>query len=193
MDQQWKKIAGLDLKKVRIKFGEKKSWWWHLGHNPARIENEYRQLLYLLVSNPEKSVVPWSSDVKDFWREHLLDTTKYATDCQTVAGRLIHHHPHLVGSPAYAGAYADTRKLYLSTFGESARKRRRAAGRVDFGSDTPTVFSDSGAGHAHHGHHPGHHDAGQPAGGHHGGHSHSCGGHGHSCGGHSSCGGHGGH
>jgi hypothetical protein len=191
MNQQWKKIEGLDLNKIRIKFGEKKSWWWHMGHNPRRIENEYRQLLFLMVSNPDQTVVPWSVDVNDFWREHILDTTKYAADCHAVAGGLIHHHPHLTqGSPAYPGAYAATRKLYVSTFGESARKRRRSAGETDFGSNSPTVFSDGGVAR---GHHPGHHGAGQHAGGHHGGHGHSCGGHGHSCGGHSGCGGHGGH
>jgi hypothetical protein len=195
MDQVWKNIVGLDLKSVRNKFAAKKSWWWHLNHKPQQIENEYRQFLYLLVSNPEKTLVPWSADVNEFWREHILDTKRYAADCYTIAGRLINHDPHLVeGSAAHALAFAETRKLYLASFGESARRRRRAAGDTDWGSDATQVFSDHG-GHAAHSHHAGHHHAAHHSSGHHDAGQHastSHGGGGHSsCGGHSGCGGHG--
>jgi hypothetical protein len=173
MDQIWEKVTGLDLKSVRNKFAAKKSWWWHLGHDPARIENEYRQFLYLLASNPEKMVAPWSTDLDEFWRGHINDTRKYAADCNAVAGRMIHC------SPPSSKAYTQTRKLYLASFGESARKARRTAGGDDLGSYS-LVFSDRGSSHHHGGgHHAGHHDAGHSGGGH------------HSCGGHSGCGGHG--
>jgi hypothetical protein len=208
MDPIWNKIVGLNLKSVRNKFSAKKSWWWHLGHDPARIEAEYRQFLFLLATHPDATLVPWSPDLDDFWHQHILDTPKYAADCDAFADRLIHHPPHpLEGSAAYSLALAETRKLYLSSFSESARKRKRAAGEGGHGSDTPMVFSDSDGSRANGSHHAGGHGLGHHSASHHspgllgsadhgGGHGgHSCGGHGggHSCGGHSGCGGHGGH
>jgi len=197
MDQQWKNIVGLDLKSVRIKFAAKRSWWWHLSHKPARIESEYRQFLFLVASNPEKTVLPWSADVDDFWQQHILDTRKYAADCASVAGRLIQRNPHWAEKAGARGlAFAETRKLYVSSFGGSARKRRRAAGETDYGADMPMVFNDSGErfAHGYHGHHGGHHGGAHHGDGHQGSADHGGGGHGgHSCGGHSSCGGHGGH
>jgi uncharacterized membrane protein YgcG len=213
MDELWTKIIGLDLKSVRTRFATKKGWWWQLGHSPLKIEGEYRQFLFLFAGNPETRLVPWSVDLDEFWRQHMLDTRRYAADCNAIAGRLLERNPHLVkGSREYKTAFEATRQLYLKWFGESARKLRRAAGATDFGSDSTMVFSDHGGSvpHSHHrwhhasGHHAGHHhghhgDAGQSAA-HHGGGGHaghSCGGHsggGHSsCGGHSGCGGHGGH
>ena len=80
MEQLWKQIIGLDLKSVRDKFTAGKSWWWLLVNKPAQIENEYRQLLYLLASHPKERLVPWTEDLNEFWRQHILDTAKYAAD-----------------------------------------------------------------------------------------------------------------
>jgi hypothetical protein len=66
MDLIWDKIIGINLKSVRSKFSAKKSWWWHLGHDPARIEAEYRQFLYLLALHPDAKLVPWSEDLEHF-------------------------------------------------------------------------------------------------------------------------------
>ena len=202
MDETWNKIAGLNLKSVRNKFSAKKSWWWHLLHDPARIEAEYRQFLFLLATHADGALIPWSAELDDFWHQHILDTSKYAADCDAIAGRLIHHPPHPAeGSAAYSLAIAQTRKLYLSAFSASARPRNRASGEIGCGSDAPMVFSDGDGSRANGSHHAGGHSAGHHgpgllgSGGHGGGGhgGHSCGGHGgHSCGGHG-CGGHGGH
>jgi hypothetical protein len=203
MDQLWEKIIGLDLKSVTAKYSEKKSWWWHMWRSPARIESEYRQFLYLLASNPGKVLVPWSQDVDDFWREHILDPRKYAPDCNLIAGGLLQYRPHLShGSVSHDRECEETRKLYLAAFGESARRRRQAEGKTWPQDEGAPVFSDGGgyAGSGHHGHHSASHGWGHGGGGgHHGGAGvHASGGHGggghggHGCGGHSSCGGHGG-
>jgi hypothetical protein len=194
MDDKWEKIAALDLKSVRQKFASKKTYWWHLGHSTDRLEREYRQFLYLIVVNPEMTVVPWSRDLDDFWHEHILDTEKYAQDCSATLGRFIHHNPHLpMGSSAHGEALAATILRYRAAFGESAGKgRMRAKGDIGCGAQMPVVFCAGGASAAHH------HASGHHASGHHGGAGHSaghgCGGHGggHGCGGHG-CGGHGGH
>ena len=198
MDQLWVKVIALDLKSVQEKFAARKSWWWKLWRSSQQIESQYRQFLFLMAHHPDKTVVPWSEDLDDFWRLHSLNTTKYAADCNSIAGRSIPYKPSLFRrSRGQATECEETRKLYLASFGESARKRRRDQGESWPGEDNVQVYSDSG-GHArtgHHAHHSwghagGHHSAGTPA---HGGHSgHSCGGHsgGHGCGGHG-CGGHG--
>ena len=197
MDELWKTTVGLDLKMVRQKFAARKSWWWHLGHDPARIESEYRQFLFLMAGNPQKTLVPWSQDLDDFWREHLLDARKYAADCDVLAGRLLEHNPYLRdGLRRRVGEFAQTRKLYLEAFGESARKRRHTAQQSWPGDDATVVFSDSGsiAPYSHHSHHGVSHGWGH-GGAYGAGHSaagHGGGGHGgHGCGGHSGCGGHG--
>jgi hypothetical protein len=204
MDPIWNKIVGLNLKPVSNKFSAKKSWWWHLVHQPARIEGEYRQFLFLLATHPDATLVPWSADVDEFWHQHILDTTKYAADCNALAGRLIHHPQHPVeGSAAHSLAFAETRKLYLASFGKAAKGQEGASGGMDFGSEMPNAFRDRGMSAMHN--HGGHQSGGHHAGGHHGagllgsaghgggGHGgHSCGGHS-SCGGHAGCGGHGGH
>ena len=184
MDERWTKIAELDLKSVRQKFAFKKGFWWRLRKSAPRVESEYRQFLYLIATNPGKTVVPWSHDLDDFWHEHILNTAKYAIDCNTINGGFIHHNPHLPeGSPTHTQASDDTREMYKLAFGESARKgRKRTAGDIGCGSSMTVVFC-SGSSSSAHSHSGGHHGGG--------GHGHGCGGHGggHGCGGHG-CGGH---
>jgi len=182
MDERWEKVAALDLKSVREKFSFNQSLWWNLRNNALRVEHEYRQYLYLIVTNPDRTVVPWSRDVDNFWHQHILDTRKYAEDCTAILGRFIHHNPHLPeGSMPHLKASQDTRKMYIAAFGEAV-KRRDAS--MNFGCDMPVVFcaSSTSAGHHHSG---GHHGGGHHAGGDGGSGGHGCGGHG--------CGGHGGH
>jgi hypothetical protein len=108
-------------------------------------------------------------DLDQFWHQHILDTLKYATDCNALFGRMIHHNPHLQrGSEQDNDAVAKTRRLYTRTF---------RSGR--FGSDAdPADFSGCSA--------CGAETSGQDTSpSDHGGHSGSDGGHGHSCGGHS--------
>jgi hypothetical protein len=36
-----------------------------------------------------------SKDVDEFWHTHILQTMKYADDCQAVFGAFLHHNPHI--------------------------------------------------------------------------------------------------
>lgn len=198
MNQLWKSVQQLHLKSVRTRFAAKKGWWWQLSHSTAQIEREYRQFLYLSAGRSDKSLIPWSKDIDAFWHEHCSDSKKYAHDCEAVLGKAMPYQKRFAeGSTAHRAAISETRRLYLTSFGESARKKRRAGSDIDFDRQMPQVFSDHDhhIGHHHHsghhgwGHHGGHQDAGHHAGANHGGGGHA----GHSCGGHSSCGGHGGH
>jgi hypothetical protein len=193
MDKRWEKVAGLDLQPVRQKFAIKKGFWWRVRWDAERIEQEYRQFLYLIICNPDKTVIPWSGDLDDFWHEHILDTAKYAQDCNTILGGFIHHNPHSPKNTISHGkALEETRKMYEAAFSESIRKgRNRTKDDVGCSKEMPVAFYD---GSSSFGHHHGHHHAGDPGTSGHAGH-HSCGashGGGHSCGGHS-CGHGGGH
>jgi hypothetical protein len=125
-------------------------------------------------------LVPWSNqqgqdDLDQFWHQHILDTAKYSSDCQTLFGKIIHHNPHVVrGSEQENESVEKTRRLYARTF-QSGPYGSSADVALFSGCSTCGAETSS---HAHAGHDGGH--------GHSDGGGHSCGGHGcgHGCGGH---------
>jgi hypothetical protein len=75
----------------------------------------YRAFLSLLAAYPDRQLVP-TKVIDAVWHAHLLDTSKYATDCQQLFGRFVHHFPYfgLRGADdaaALQAAGADTRRL----------------------------------------------------------------------------------
>ena len=114
------KIDILDLKSVRDKFISRKSWWWKtFKNNIEQIESDYRKFLYL-IGTAGTTMVPWSQDLDDFWHEHILDTAKYAKDCQDLFGKMIHHNPHLPkGTYRHNKASTDTHQAYKLAFQET--------------------------------------------------------------------------
>jgi hypothetical protein len=77
-----------------------------------------------------------AKDVDEFWHTHILQTMKYAADCQAVFGTFLHHDPH-VGEITDAlrekrARLADkTRALYEREFGGAGRADAAWAGRPD--------------------------------------------------------------
>ena len=191
-EETWKKIAAIRFDDVRERLMHRKGWWWSLRRDAGKIEREYRQFLYLIATNPGRTVVPWSQDLDDFWHEHILDTARYAADCARIFGGFIHHDPHLPeGSRAHSDAFRATIEMYRQAFGEKVKKRKR--GGPGCGTDMHVVFCSTGSVHGAGHHHGGGHDGGGHHGGGDAGHGggHGCGGHaggGHGCGGHG-CGG----
>lgn len=113
MDQRkWRQILAIDLSGVKAKMRYRKGWWWCWRNDLDKIENEYREFLYLIATNPGKTVVPWSQPLDDFWHEHILDTRKYRKDCEAVIGRFVEHNPHLPkGSTPHTLASRDTQRM----------------------------------------------------------------------------------
>ena len=115
-------IAALDFAPIKFKlmherFGE----GWSKAKADA-VETEYRRFLYLQSAFPNESTAP-SLDVDTFWHYHILDTMKYASDCQQAFGHFLHHYPYLGllddDAPGVDVAAAKrTRELYEATFGE---------------------------------------------------------------------------
>ena len=169
--------SDLDLASVRDAMIEKHCW---TSERADTAQTEYVRFLTLLQKKPAFMLIPWldangRDDLDQFWHQHILDTAKYASDCQALFGRMIHHNPHvLCGSEDENEAAAKTRRLYTRTFQSGVYGAD--ADPADFSgcSACGAETSDHASSHSDHGGHSG------------GDGGHSCGGHGcgHGCGGH---------
>lgn len=115
-------INALDLEPIKVKLMHLESGeGWTLEHANA-IEFEYRRFLLLMKKFPHEQTAPLV-DVDTFWHYHILDTMKYAADCDAVFGYFLHHFPY-IGLRGEDDAAAHVRvglrmkQLYESTFGE---------------------------------------------------------------------------
>jgi hypothetical protein len=91
---EFKAIAELDLDPIKVKMMQPESGeGWSLEKVNA-VEVEYRRFLYLMKKFPNDVTAP-QVDVDTFWHYHILDTMKYAEDCQQVFGYFLHHFPYL--------------------------------------------------------------------------------------------------
>jgi len=116
-------IAALDLNSIKTKLMHKESGEGWSVQRATAIETEYRRFLYLMKANPQGGAAPLV-DVDTFWHYHILDTVKYARDCQQIFGYFLHHDPSvgLVGDNGIEmqqQAGERMRELYESTFGLS--------------------------------------------------------------------------
>jgi hypothetical protein len=113
-------IAALDLNPIKTKLIHVESGeGWPLERVEAA-ETEYRRFLYLLKAFPKVEMAPLK-DVDTFWHYHILDTMKYARDCEQIFGYFVHHYPYLGmegenGLELQQQAAERIRELYQATF-----------------------------------------------------------------------------
>ncbi len=126
-----RKIAELDLAPIKAKLMHKESGE---GWSPARadaIEVEYRRFLCMMQMYPHENIAPLV-DVDTFWHYHILDTRKYAADCQHAFGHFLHHNPNVGLGEDDAGdhqAFGERmHALYMATFGEACLSGAHAGG-----------------------------------------------------------------
>ena len=119
----FKEISELNLDQIKQKLMHVASGeGWTLEQANA-VEVEYRRFLYLMKTFPNEQTSP-SVAVDIFWHYHILDTMKYAVDCEKVFGYFLHHYPYvgMVGENA-AEEHHDSgermRELYEQTFAVS--------------------------------------------------------------------------
>jgi hypothetical protein len=116
-------IATLELGAIKTKLMHVASGeGWSAAHADA-VEVEYRRFLTLMKLYPNDSTAPLV-DVDTFWHYHILDTAKYAADCEQAFGYFLHHYPYLgmggvEGANALDAAGARMAELYAATFGAS--------------------------------------------------------------------------
>ena len=116
-------IQGLDLESVKLRVTDPK-----LGEGWTReyadsIEIAYKNYLTMLVKYQDDAEdILLAEDVDEFWHTHILQTIKYADDCQATFGGFLHHSPHIGEVTAEdiekRTAFAEkTRRLYEREFG----------------------------------------------------------------------------
>lgn len=87
-------ITALDLEPIKVKLMHQASGeGWSLERANA-VEFEYRRFLTLMKKYPHEATSPLV-DVDTFWHCHILDTMKYAADCEAVFGYFLHHFPYI--------------------------------------------------------------------------------------------------
>jgi hypothetical protein len=125
------KIAALNLDQIKLKLMHADSGEGWSAARADAIEVEYRRFLCLMHLYPKENFAPLI-DVDIFWHYHILDTRKYATDCQQAFGYFLHHHPYVgMGQDDAADhqAYGERmHALYQATFGEACLAGADAAG-----------------------------------------------------------------
>jgi hypothetical protein len=134
MNDLFKAVMALDLAPIKHKLMHVESGeGWSLEKASA-VEEEYRRFLCLMKMFPEEDTAPLV-DVDTFWHYHILDTMKYAADCEQAFGYFLHHYPY-VGlrggddEQFRLDSGERMRVLYEATFGDAYP----GAARTDQGS-----------------------------------------------------------
>ncbi len=139
-------IAALDLDPIKVKLMHEESGeGWSLEKANA-VEVEYRRFLILMKLFPQEQTAPLF-DVDTFWHYHILDTMKYAADCEHVFGYFLHHFPYIGlrgedDEKAHHRVGERMRELYEATFGEGYGAALQ--GTAFSGAGTVTAFSGAG-------------------------------------------------
>jgi hypothetical protein len=119
----FKAVMQLDLEPIKMKLTHAASGeGWSLEKANA-VEKEYRRFLCLMKMYPDEDTAPLV-DVDTFWHYHILDTMKYAADCEQAFGYFLHHYPYVgMGGEDDEQFRLDSgdrmRELYEATFGET--------------------------------------------------------------------------
>lgn len=114
-------FAALDLAPIKTKLMHVESGEGWSALRADAVETEYRRFLYLMKKYPDAEASP-TVDVDIFWHYHILDTMKYARDCETVFGYFLHHYPYVgIGAGADEGEQVHAgermREIYEAEFG----------------------------------------------------------------------------
>ena len=148
-------ISALDLEPLMVKaMDDKEGHGWSL-EKAKFVAAEYKKFLQLCLIYKDKAIVP-TGEVDDFWHLHILDTQKYAEDCQTIFGYFLHHFPYFgmrgeEDSKNLHNSFEDTCKLYEKHFGVASKEVRELWGRVarcpncgrEVSEDSSTVLKTS--------------------------------------------------
>lgn len=108
-------INSLDFTKIKAKLMKEHKW----TQQQADIaEKWYKRFLVLRFLHPGKPLVP-TMMIDEVWHAHILDTRRYAEDCQNMFGRFMHHAPNYGGEKDLSVSENETNKLFLMEFGEN--------------------------------------------------------------------------
>jgi len=125
-------IQALDLEPIKFKLMDTEEGQGWSREYVEQMAIAYKRFLTLSVKYPEETIAP-SKDVDKFWHGHILDTMKYAEDCQNVFGYFVHHFPYFgmrgeEDAANLAEAGRTTKRLYEQEFGETVPSRASMCG-----------------------------------------------------------------
>lgn len=114
-------IAELDFSRMKQKLLDPEEG---AGLNTTEIdlaEREYRKFLALHLACPDIPLVP-NRLVDLMWHAHILDTQRYADDCNRLFGHVMHHDPYVgIDGPDSVlelhALFEETRRAYERSFG----------------------------------------------------------------------------
>ena len=86
-------IQALDLDPIKLKLMDPEEGQGWSREYTDRMEVAYKRYLTLLAKFPDETIAP-TKDVDKFWHGHILDTMKYAEDCENMFGYFLHHFPY---------------------------------------------------------------------------------------------------
>jgi hypothetical protein len=115
------KLESLDLTLIAYKLmhpGYGQGW---TRQQVDRAIVNYKRFLLLLYLYPNSAIVP-TQEIDQVWHQHILDTRKYAQDCQWLFGYFLHHYPYFgmeSDSEQYVieTAFSRTQTLFAQHFG----------------------------------------------------------------------------
>jgi hypothetical protein len=115
-----KRVGEIDLSKINKKLQHDDPDYWTDG-KIAEAEEAYRRYLALNLLYPEKTLAV-NKVLDDYWHSHILDTRKYAEDCNHIFGKILEHYPYF-GLPGEKDegenvpAFAVTQRVWEEAFG----------------------------------------------------------------------------
>ena len=113
------KVNQIDLSPINEKLQHENPVRW-TDEALAQAETNYRRYLALNLLYPSETLSV-NKDLDDYWHQHILDTRKYAADCETVFGYFLHHYPYFGMQDGQEQqqnmeAFALTQQLWEETF-----------------------------------------------------------------------------
>lgn len=117
LDAAMEKVRSLDFAMLKAKLvGEGRT-----AETVDEMESLYRKFLALNVRYSGETICPTGA-MDDFWHAHILDTARYALDCETLFGGVLHHFPYFgMRGPedraALEAAFARSVDLFIRHFG----------------------------------------------------------------------------
>lgn len=123
-------ILSIDFSMIKVKLQDNEDGLGWTAEQCNEAEEEYKRFLALKRAYPDKDIVPHKA-IDDFWHQHILDTEKYAIDCDLIFGHFLHHYPYFgikdeQDRQDLISAFEETKLIYSKNFGrqytEGAKK-----------------------------------------------------------------------
>lgn len=133
LEQTVAAIEALDLTPIKFKAtrsADDDGYGWSPQY-ADQMELAYKRYLILHAKYPEMTLAP-ERDIDRFWHMHILDTRKYAADCDATFGHFLHHFPYLGlrgegDEQALQDAFEAMQRLYAEEFGSALGAPQRDA------------------------------------------------------------------